>query len=96
MEMVVVVYEQTMEEDKPTTSGKANRVDQQKCILCRRATSESLQHPADFKLQDICCGYESFARNIELCQDLKCLPINIVVTTLDEEEGFAQIFRNRG
>jgi len=43
-------------------------------------------HPADSKRRDVGSSSESFPRNIEQVQELKCLSINVDITTLNEEE----------
>ena len=60
-------------------------LDWEKCVLCQRNTSETLQCPAHSKRKDLGSGYESLGTNVKQFQQLGRLPFKTVLASLDDD-----------
>lgn len=64
------------------------------CCICQHVTDEHLQCPAQSKRTDIAvgAGYDTFARHVESCQEIRFMPVTLKVLELNTKQSLAELF----
>ena len=65
------------------------------CAICQENKEEPLRCPADSKRLDVGTGYTTLAANIARFGAMKCLPIEMDISRLDEGSGMKETFISR-